>query len=54
LDVDVPGERPVIIGTVGIGGLLGLRPGDRVSLLIPAADDTEPSDAEPRKAELPE
>jgi CRP/FNR family cyclic AMP-dependent transcriptional regulator len=23
LDVDVPGERPVIIGTVGIGGLLG-------------------------------
>jgi len=23
LDVQVPGERPVIIGTVGIGGLLG-------------------------------
>src|SRR6202161_957086 len=23
LDVPVPGERPVIIGTVGIGGLLG-------------------------------
>lgn len=23
LDVEVPGERPVIIGTVGIGGLLG-------------------------------
>jgi CRP/FNR family transcriptional regulator, cyclic AMP receptor protein len=23
LDVQVPGERPVVIGTVGIGGLLG-------------------------------
>jgi CIC family chloride channel protein len=30
-----------------------LRPGDRVSLLIPAAQETEPSDAEPRNAELP-
>ena len=30
-----------------------LGPGDRVSLLIPAAHDTEPSDAEPRNAELP-
>jgi hypothetical protein len=30
-----------------------LRPGDRVSLLIPAAHDTESSDAEPRNAELP-
>jgi len=30
-----------------------LGPGDRVSLLIPAAHDTESSDAEPRNAELP-
>ena len=30
-----------------------LGPGDRVSLLIPAAHDTEPSDARPRNAELP-
>ena len=30
-----------------------LAPGDRVSLLIPAAHDIEPSDAEPRDAELP-
>jgi chloride channel protein, CIC family len=31
-----------------------LAPGDRVSLLIPAAQDTEPSDAGPRNAELPQ
>jgi len=30
-----------------------LAPGDRVSLLIPAAQDTEPADAEPKEAELP-
>jgi chloride channel protein, CIC family len=30
-----------------------LGPSDRVSLLIPAAQDTEPSGAEPRNAELP-
>jgi len=30
-----------------------LAPGDRVSLLLPAAQDTEPADAEPRGAELP-
>jgi len=30
-----------------------LAPGDRVSLLIPAAHDTESPDAEPRNAELP-
>jgi CIC family chloride channel protein len=30
-----------------------LAPGDRVSLLIPAAQDTEPADAEPQDAELP-
>jgi chloride channel protein, CIC family len=30
-----------------------LAPGDRVSLLIPAAQDAEPSDAETRNAELP-
>jgi chloride channel protein, CIC family len=30
-----------------------LAPGDRVSLLIPAPQDTGPSDAEPRNAELP-
>jgi CIC family chloride channel protein len=30
-----------------------LGPGDRVSLLIPAAHDTESPDAEPRNAELP-
>ena len=31
-----------------------LAPGDRVSLLIPAAQDTEPADAEPQHAELPQ
>ena len=52
-----PSSTPV---SVLRGGSLGqphpditLAPGDRVSLLIPAAHDTESSDAQPRSAELP-